>query len=187
MRGSRRAPTPAATGRPRAERARQLCAESQRPALFLVEGSFWESSDAGRQLDSRSPHHRGDRAGLVRQSPHRDNTIVVLWGDHGWSFGDKDHWRKFALWEEPTRAPLIFVAPGVTKPGRVLRHARGFHGHLSDTLRSGRAADSQARRVHEPSATARRSPRRVEPAGNHDARSWQPRRPNFAMALHLLR
>jgi arylsulfatase A-like enzyme len=54
--------------------------------------------------------------GLDR-SAYRDNTIVVLWGDHGWHLGEKHHWRKFALWEESTRAPLIWIAPGVTKPG----------------------------------------------------------------------
>ncbi|MGI9242704.1 MAG: sulfatase-like hydrolase/transferase [Verrucomicrobiales bacterium] len=52
-------------------------------------------------------------------SPHKDNTIIVLWGDHGWSLGEKSHWRKFALWEEPTRAPLIWVAPGVTPSGKL--------------------------------------------------------------------
>jgi len=52
-------------------------------------------------------------------SPRADNTIIVLWGDHGWSFGEKQHWRKFALWEEPTRAPLIWVAPGKSVPGSV--------------------------------------------------------------------
>jgi arylsulfatase A-like enzyme len=51
------------------------------------------------------------------KSRYRDNTIIVLWGDHGWSLGEKHHWRKFALWEEPTRAPLIWVAPGVTRAG----------------------------------------------------------------------
>lgn len=53
------------------------------------------------------------------KSPNRANTIIVLWGDHGWSFGEKKHWRKFALWEEPTRTPLIWVVPGVTQPGGV--------------------------------------------------------------------
>jgi arylsulfatase A-like enzyme len=53
------------------------------------------------------------------RSPYRDNTVVVLWGDHGWHLGEKQHWRKFALWEEATRAPLVWVAPGVTKPGGV--------------------------------------------------------------------
>jgi arylsulfatase A-like enzyme len=51
------------------------------------------------------------------QSPHKGNTVVVLWGDHGWHLGEKEHWRKFALWEEATRMPYIWVAPGVTKPG----------------------------------------------------------------------
>ncbi len=52
-------------------------------------------------------------------SAYKDNTIVVLWGDHGWHFGEKEHWRKFALWEVTTRTPLIWVAPGLTKPGSV--------------------------------------------------------------------
>jgi len=42
----------------------------------------------------------------------RDSTIVVLWGDNGWHLGEKLHWRKFALWEEATRVPLIVVPPG---------------------------------------------------------------------------
>jgi len=53
------------------------------------------------------------------ESPYRDNTIIVLWSDHGWHLGEKLHWRKFALWEEATHNVLMFVAPGVTKTGRV--------------------------------------------------------------------
>ncbi len=49
-------------------------------------------------------------------SPNANNTIVVLWTDHGWHLGEKQHWRKFALWEEATRTPLVFVAPPGT-PG----------------------------------------------------------------------
>ena len=50
-------------------------------------------------------------------SPHRDNTLVVLWSDHGWHLGEKLHWRKFALWEEATHNVLMVVAPGTTSPG----------------------------------------------------------------------
>jgi arylsulfatase A-like enzyme len=59
-------------------------------------------------------------------SPYRDNTIVVLWGDHGWHLGEKEHWRKFALWEEATRAPLIWIVPGLTKPGTVCERTVDF-------------------------------------------------------------
>lgn len=51
------------------------------------------------------------------KSPHRDNTIIVLWSDHGWHLGEKLHWRKFALWEEATHNVLMCVAPGITSPG----------------------------------------------------------------------
>ena len=45
------------------------------------------------------------------RSAYAENTIIILWGDHGWHLGEKRHWRKFALWEEATRAPLMIAAP----------------------------------------------------------------------------
>jgi len=50
-------------------------------------------------------------------SPYRDNTIIVLWSDHGWHLGEKLHWRKFALWEEATHNVMMWVVPGVTRKG----------------------------------------------------------------------
>ncbi len=48
-----------------------------------------------------------------------DNTIIVLWGDHGWHLGDHGYWTKHTNYEQATRIPLLFVAPGVTTPGSV--------------------------------------------------------------------
>lgn len=50
-------------------------------------------------------------------SPRKDKTIIVWWTDHGWNLGEKEHWRKFALWEETTRTSMAIVAPGITKAG----------------------------------------------------------------------
>ncbi len=47
----------------------------------------------------------------LSQSAYSKNTIVVLWSDHGWQLGEKNHWRKFALWENVTRSVLMIQAP----------------------------------------------------------------------------
>lgn len=44
-------------------------------------------------------------------SPHRENTIVVLWSDHGWHLGEKEHWQKFTGWRVCARVPLMIRVP----------------------------------------------------------------------------
>lgn len=53
----------------------------------------------------------------LSKSKYADNTIVVLWGDHGWHLGEKLRYKKFTLWEESCRMPLIIKVPGMTNPG----------------------------------------------------------------------
>jgi choline-sulfatase len=48
-------------------------------------------------------------------SPHAKNTIVILYSDHGFFLGEKNHWAKQSLWERATRVPLIISAPGYTQ------------------------------------------------------------------------
>ncbi|MBF0196850.1 MAG: sulfatase [Planctomycetes bacterium] len=47
----------------------------------------------------------------LEKSPHANNTIVVLWSDHGYHLGEKQHWRKMTLWEDATRVPMIIKLP----------------------------------------------------------------------------
>jgi arylsulfatase A-like enzyme len=61
-----------------------------------------------------------DEAGVA------DNTIVVIWSDHGWHLGEKSITGKNSLWDRSTRVPLIFAGPGVksgqrsTQPAELL-------------------------------------------------------------------
>jgi arylsulfatase A-like enzyme len=62
----------------------------------------------------------------LEKSSQRDNTIVVLWSDHGWHLGEKEHWQKFTGWRVCARVPLMIRvpkgAPGLpegTTPGSV--------------------------------------------------------------------
>jgi len=69
---------------------------------YLAACSFADAC-VGRVLDA------------LGQSAYRDNTIVVLWGDHGYHLGEKSHFAKSALWEETSRTPLIIHMPGVSR------------------------------------------------------------------------
>jgi len=80
---------------------------------YLASISFVDSQ-VGRVLDA------------LEKSGKADDTIVVLWSDHGWHLGEKDITGKNTLWERSTRVPLIFAGPGVavgahcTKPAELL-------------------------------------------------------------------
>jgi choline-sulfatase len=73
---------------------------------YLACTSFVDAQ-IGRMLDAL------EAAGLA------DNTIVIVWGDHGYHLGEKGITGKNTLWERSTRVPLIFAGPGVAKGARV--------------------------------------------------------------------
>ncbi len=47
------------------------------------------------------------------------NTIVVIWGDHGWHLGDHSLWNKHSNFEQATRSPLMIYSPENTKPAQI--------------------------------------------------------------------
>lgn len=64
----------------------------------------------------------GKLMSALEESPHKDNTIIILWGDHGWHLGEKEHWRKFTLWRKGTRTPLIIYDPNNILKGSRIEH-----------------------------------------------------------------
>jgi len=79
-------------------------------ARELIHGYYacvsYTDAQIGRVIDEL------DRLGL------RDNTIIVLWGDHGWKLGEHGMWCKHTNFELDARAPLLCSAPGRKAPGR---------------------------------------------------------------------
>jgi len=65
----------------------------------------YADAQVGRLLDTL------ERLGL------EENTIVVFWGDHGYSLGEADHWCKATNFEMDTRTPLMFRFSGMSEPG----------------------------------------------------------------------
>ncbi len=47
----------------------------------------------------------------LESGPNKSNTIVVLWSDHGWHLGEKEHWQKFTGWRVCARVPLMIRVP----------------------------------------------------------------------------
>lgn len=85
----------------------ELDAEIQRK---LVHGYYactsYVDAQLGRLLDAL------EEQGLA------DNTIVVVWGDHGYHLGDHGLWSKLTNFEAPTRTLLMIAAPGKTEGGK---------------------------------------------------------------------
>lgn len=82
---------------------------SDEMAHNLIHGYYacvsYTDAQIGRLLDEL------ERLGIA------DNTIVVLWGDHGWNLGEHTMWCKHCVFENSMHAPLLVRAPGM-KPGR---------------------------------------------------------------------
>jgi arylsulfatase A-like enzyme len=77
----------------------------------IRESGKWKEAVQGcLAADSFADACAGHVLDALEKSPHRDNTIVVLWGDHGYDVGEKK-FAKSALWEQTTRTPLIIHVP----------------------------------------------------------------------------
>ena len=64
----------------------------------------------------------GDLMAALENSEYAENTLIVLWSDHGWHLGEKEHWGKATGWYRSTRIPLVIVPPKNHRPS-------GFEPH----------------------------------------------------------
>ncbi|MCP4776376.1 MAG: sulfatase-like hydrolase/transferase, partial [Planctomycetaceae bacterium] len=84
---------------------------------WIVANDQWKSAVQGYLASlSFADDMVGELLNALDEGPLADNTTVILWGDHGYHLGEKQHWEKFALWENTTHVPLIVVSPEHTKP-----------------------------------------------------------------------
>jgi arylsulfatase A-like enzyme len=111
-------------------------------------------------------------------SEHAEDTIVVFWGDHGWHLGEKHHWQKSTLWEEASRAPLLFVVPGMAAPGGRCQRTVSFldvHPTLVELCglppKSGLEGESLVPLLKDPQAPRARPALTTFKRGNHAVRS----------------
>jgi arylsulfatase A-like enzyme len=109
--------------------------------------------------------------------PHRNDTIVALWSDHGYHLGEKWHWHKQALWNRATHVPLIVAAPGVTRGARCERPVSliDVYPTLVDLAglpaRDGLDGTSLTALLRDPSAEWQRPALATYLRGNHAVRS----------------
>jgi arylsulfatase A-like enzyme len=85
----------------------------------LVDFGEWEQAVRAYQASiTFSDAMIGRVLDALERSAFKDNTIVVVWSDHGYHLGEKHHWHKRTLWERSTRVPLIIHAPNQKGAGR---------------------------------------------------------------------
>ena len=94
------------------DRAREIASRGGDYHRHVVEAGQWRAAVQGYLASIAYADAMVDH--LLRaldSSPYAENTIVVLWSDHGWQLGEKEHWRKFALWDNVARTVLMIRAP----------------------------------------------------------------------------
>ena len=89
---------------------------------WMVESGEWRHAvQAYLAANSFVDHLVGMVIDGLDASGAADNTIIVLWSDHGFHLGEKLRWAKRSLWEETTRVPLIIAGPQVAADAKCTR------------------------------------------------------------------
>jgi arylsulfatase A-like enzyme len=91
---------------------------------FLKEANQWKNlTRSYMACTSFVDSQVGRLLAALERNGYKDNTVVVLWSDHGWHIGEKLITGKNTLWDRSTHVPLIFAGPGVAVGARCSRPA----------------------------------------------------------------
>jgi arylsulfatase A-like enzyme len=94
------------------ERARDIAYRAGHYHQHVVEAGQWQKAVQGYLASiAYADAMVGKLLDALENSAYADNTIVMLWSDHGWQLGEKEHWRKFALWDNVARTVLMIKVP----------------------------------------------------------------------------
>lgn len=93
-------------------RAKELIGRGGNYHKHVVEAGKWKEAIRGYLASvAFADAMFGELMKNLSESEYAENTIVVLWSDHGWQLGEKMHWRKFALWENVIRTTQMIKVP----------------------------------------------------------------------------
>ena len=78
----------------------------------VIKAVLWKNAVQGYLASiNYADHLVGQLLKSLEESGYADNTVVVIYSDHGWQLGEKQHWRKFALWENVINTVLMIKVP----------------------------------------------------------------------------
>jgi arylsulfatase A-like enzyme len=97
------------------ETAKRLSILKQMPRTdWAIENGQWRNIvHAYLACISFSDHQVGKVLDALEAGPYKNNTIIVLWSDHGFHMGEKNTFQKQSLWERSSHVPLVIAAPKV--------------------------------------------------------------------------
>ncbi|GAB5559547.1 MAG: sulfatase [Synoicihabitans sp.] len=97
------------------EYARSVAWEPQYPTTdwAIKEDQWGNIVQAYLACISFVDHQVGTLLDALEASPYADNTIIILWSDHGYHLGEKGIFKKVTLWDRSTRVPMIIAGPGL--------------------------------------------------------------------------
>lgn len=94
------------------ERAREIAYRGGNYHKHVIDAGEWKKAVQGYLASiTFADMLLGKLMDALEKSPYAHSTIVVIWSDHGWQLGEKEHWRKFALWENVLRSVLMIKVP----------------------------------------------------------------------------